>query len=65
MYPYSIDEMVRIGYTRDSLYGDEGEWTKGGQIVARDGCFRRNARLCIPNDILLKHKLLFELDDKG
>jgi hypothetical protein len=39
-------EMVRLGYTIDSFYGDEGQWTKGGlHIVARDGYFWRNARL--------------------
>jgi hypothetical protein len=47
-------EMVQLGYAIDSLYGDDGEWTKGRQIVGRDDCFRRNARLCIPNVPMLK-----------
>jgi hypothetical protein len=36
MYP-KLAEMVRLGYTKASFYGDEGEWTKGGHIVARNG----------------------------
>jgi hypothetical protein len=40
LYVYhELSEMVRLGYTEDSLYGDDGEWTMGGHIVARDdGC---------------------------
>jgi hypothetical protein len=34
-----LSEMVRLGYTKDSFYENEGEWTKCGQIIARDGCF--------------------------
>jgi hypothetical protein len=62
LYP-ELREMVRLGYTKDSLYGDESEWTKGAHIVARHGCFRKNARLCISNDPMLKQKLVFELHD--
>jgi hypothetical protein len=25
-------KMVRVGYNNDSFYGNEGEWTKGGQL---------------------------------
>jgi hypothetical protein len=32
-------EIIRLGHTKDSSYGDEGEWTKGGYVVAIDGCF--------------------------
>jgi hypothetical protein len=60
MYPELSNKMDRLGYTKGSFYGDEGEWTKGSHIVALDGgCFSRNARLCIPNDPpVLQHKLL-------
>jgi hypothetical protein len=52
MYP-ELDEIVCMGYTKDSSYGDEGESIKGGHIVARL-LFWRNARLCIPNNQVLK-----------
>jgi hypothetical protein len=51
--------------TIDLCYGNEGEWTKGGQIVACYGCSWRNASLCIANNLVLKYKLLFELRDNG
>jgi hypothetical protein len=38
LHPY-LFEMVRLSYTKDSFYGDRDEWTKGGQIVARDASF--------------------------
>jgi hypothetical protein len=49
----------------DSFYGDGGGWTKGGHIVAKDDCFWRQDRLCIPSDSMLKHELLLELHDGG
>jgi hypothetical protein len=58
-----LNEMVPLGYTQDSLYGDEGEWTKGGPIATHDGCFWINTRLCISDDPVLKQKLL--LHDNG
>jgi hypothetical protein len=59
------NNMVRLGYTIDSFYGDKGEWTKGVQIMARDGWFWRKIILSFPNDPLLKYKLLLELHDSG
>jgi hypothetical protein len=32
-------DLIREGYSQDSFYGDEGEWTKGSRIEARDGFF--------------------------
>jgi hypothetical protein len=40
-------DLVREGYTQDSFYGDEGEWTKGSRIEARVGYLWRLDRLCI------------------
>jgi hypothetical protein len=58
--------MARLGCTKDSFYGDDGELTKVGHIVARDACFWRTTRLCIPNDhVVQKYKVLFELHDIG
>jgi hypothetical protein len=64
MYPELV-KIVRLGYTNESLYGDEGEWTKGGHIVIPNDCFWRHARLYIPIDLVLKYKFLFELHDNG
>jgi hypothetical protein len=45
-----IGAQVRLGYTTYSFYGEEGEWTKGGQLVAKDNYFLRHDRLCIAAD---------------
>jgi hypothetical protein len=34
-------DLIREGFSQDSLYGDEGEWTKDNQIEARAGYFYR------------------------
>ena len=41
-------DLIREGYSQDSFYGDEGEWTKNSRIEARDGYYWRLDRLCIP-----------------
>jgi hypothetical protein len=30
-------DLIRKGYSQDSFYGDEGEWTRDSRIEARDG----------------------------
>jgi hypothetical protein len=30
-------DLIREGYSQDSFYGDEGEWTKDSRIQAMDG----------------------------
>ena len=30
-------DLIREGFSQDSFYGDEGEWTKDSRIEARDG----------------------------
>jgi hypothetical protein len=30
-------DLIREGYSHDSFYGNEGEWTKDSRIEARDG----------------------------
>jgi hypothetical protein len=32
-------DLIPEGYSQDSFYGDEGEWTKDSRIEARDGYF--------------------------
>jgi hypothetical protein len=41
-------DILREGYSQDSFYRDEGEWTKDSRIEAKDGYFWRLDRLCIP-----------------
>jgi hypothetical protein len=38
-------DLIREGYSQDSFYGDEGEWTKNSRIEARDWYFWRLNRL--------------------
>jgi hypothetical protein len=38
---------IREGYSQDSFYGDEGEWTKGSRIEAIAGYFWRLDRFYI------------------
>jgi hypothetical protein len=64
MHPDLMNWFVWVA-PQTQVYRDEPEWTKGGQIVAKDGCFWKDTRLCIPNDQVLKHKLLFKLHDIG
>jgi hypothetical protein len=32
-------DLIREGYSQDSFYGDEGQWTKDSRIEARAGYF--------------------------
>jgi hypothetical protein len=43
-------DVVREGYSQDSFYGDEGEWTRDNHIEAMAGNFWRLNRLCIPRN---------------
>jgi hypothetical protein len=36
---HEFADLIREGYSQDSFYGDEGEWTKDSRIEARDGFF--------------------------
>jgi hypothetical protein len=51
-------DLIREGYSQDAFYGDEGEWTKGSRIEARDGYFWRINRLCIPQNSELRLRLI-------
>jgi hypothetical protein len=51
-------DLIREGYSQDSFYGDEGEWTKDSPIEAREGCFWRLNRLCIPLNSELRLRLI-------
>jgi hypothetical protein len=54
-------DFIRKGYSQDSFYGDEGEWTRNIRIEARDGYFWRLDRLCIPRNSELRLRLITEL----
>jgi hypothetical protein len=38
-------DLIREGYSQNSLYGDEGEWLKDSRIEARDGYFWLNGSI--------------------
>jgi hypothetical protein len=46
-------DFIRVGYSQDSFYGDEGEWTKESRIEARYGYFWRLGRLCSTFSLLM------------
>jgi hypothetical protein len=56
---------IREGYSNDSFYGDEGEWTKDSRIEARDGSFWRLDRLCIPQNSEPRLRLITELHESS
>jgi hypothetical protein len=58
-------DLIREGYSQDSFYGDEGEWTKDNRIEARDGYFWRLNRLCISQNSELGLSLITELHESS
>jgi hypothetical protein len=62
---HEFADLVRDGYSQDSLYGDEGEWTIDSRIKARSGYFWRFDRLCVPRIFELRLRLIFELHDSS
>jgi hypothetical protein len=58
-----FDNLIREGYSQDSFYGDEGEWTKDSRIEAIAWYFWRLDRLCVPRNFELRLRLITELHD--
>jgi hypothetical protein len=58
-------DLIREGYSQDSFYGDEGEWTKDSRIEARACYFWRLDRLCIPRNSELRLRLITELHESS
>jgi hypothetical protein len=58
---HEFADLIREGYSQDSFYGDEGEWTKDSRIEAIDGYFWRLDSLCIPRNSELRLRLISEL----
>jgi hypothetical protein len=57
--------LIREGYSQDSFYGAEGEWTKDSRIEARARHFWRLDRLCIPQSSELRLGLIIELHESS
>jgi hypothetical protein len=53
-----VADLIREGYSQDSFYGDEGEWTKVSRIEAKARYFWRLDRLCIPRNSELRLRLI-------
>jgi hypothetical protein len=58
-------DLIREGYSQDSFYGDEGEWTKDNRIEAIDGYFWRLDRLCISHNSELRLKSITKLHESS
>jgi hypothetical protein len=58
----SLEFIVPIpeGYSQDSFYGDEGEWTKASRIEAIPEYFWRLDRLCNPRNSELRLRVIKE-----
>jgi hypothetical protein len=53
--------LVRKGYSQDSFYGNDGEWTRDNRIEAIGEYFWRLDRLCIPRNSALCLILISEM----
>jgi hypothetical protein len=58
-------DLIREGYSQDSLYYDEGEWTNDTRIEAKDGYFWRLDRLCIPRNSGFRLRSIIELHESS
>jgi hypothetical protein len=58
-------DFIREGYSQDSFYGDEGEWTKDSRIEAVAEYFWRLDRLCIPRNSELRLRVIIELHESS
>jgi hypothetical protein len=62
---HEFADLIREGYSQDSFYGDEGEWTKDRRIEAINGYFWRLDRLFIPLYSELRLRLITELHESS
>jgi hypothetical protein len=58
-------DLIREGYSQDSFYGDEGEWTKDSRIEAKAIYFLRLDRLRVPRNSELQLRLITELHESS
>jgi hypothetical protein len=62
---HEFADLIREGYSQDSFYGEEGDWTKDSRIEAKDGYFWRLDRLCILRNSELRLRLITELHESS
>ena len=62
---HEFADLIREGYSQDSFYGDEGEWTKDSRIEAIAWYFWRLDRLCVPRNFELRLRLITELHESS
>jgi hypothetical protein len=55
--------LICKGYSQDSLYGDEGEWTKDSRIEAIARYFWRLDRMYAPRNTEIRLRLIFVQHD--
>jgi hypothetical protein len=60
---HEFADLIREGFSQDSFYGGEGEWTKDSRIEARARYFWRLDRLCIPRNSELRLRLITQLHE--
>jgi hypothetical protein len=60
-----FSDLIREGYSQDSFYGDEGEWTKDSRIEAIAGYFWHLYRMCVPRNSELRLRLIAELHNSS
>jgi hypothetical protein len=51
-------DLIREGYSQDSFYGDEGEWTKDNHAKATSWYFWRLDRPCVPRKSELRLRFI-------
>jgi hypothetical protein len=54
-------DLIREGYSQDSFYGDEGEWTNDIRIEGIARYFWRLDRFCIPQNSELRLRVITKL----
>ena len=62
---HEFADLIREGFSQDSFYGDDGEWTKDSRIEARDGYFLRLDRLSIPQNSELRLRLITKMHESS
>jgi hypothetical protein len=62
---HEFADHIREGYSQDSFYGDEGEWTKDSRVEAIAGHFWRLDPLCIPRNSELRLRLITEMHESS
>jgi hypothetical protein len=60
---HEFADLIREGCSQESLYGDEGEWTKDHRIEARAWYFWGLDRFYAPRNFELPMRLVYELHD--